>query len=158
MSEEKSTLEIGGSVDVLKSSDAPSSNGGVALRDEDIERTLQDVESILGEPVRKRRGRKPKAESESAQSAPPVPGFDAAQMEGTLVEVYFQLVAVLARVPIIATPEQRDGVKPLLTYCVNKYIPGNASEHLPLIGLAFITLEIARQSRIAAQEKGGVRK
>lgn len=123
-----------------------SSNIGVGLRDADIDKVLDDVQAITGEPVRKKRGRKPKSESPTREEGTPLP-FDAAQIEPILISTYLQLLSIFARVPIVITTDQKEGIGPLLTHCANQYIPGDSNKHLPAVGLVLMTFEIVRQSR-----------
>jgi hypothetical protein len=128
----------------------------------DIEQAIRDVEGITGEPIRKKRGRKPKDPSQKTEGKQaPVPGFDAKEFENTLSGIYWQFVSVLARVSVIPKPEQEEKAKPLLVYCANKYIPAGASEHVPLIALCMITLDIAKTARaefLEASEMNGGKK
>lgn len=140
---------------ILQASYSSAENEGVGLRDSDIERAIADAESILGEPLEKKRGRKPKGEGfGQGPTAPEIPGFDSAQFAETLSGIYWSVISAAARVPVIPTPEQAEKITPLITYCANKYIPKGASEHIPLIALCMTTIEIARQARAEVLETG----
>jgi len=122
-----------------------NSGDGVGLRDQDVEQALRDAEALIGTPLRRKRGRKPKSETAQTQTVPP--SFDAKQIEGTLVEVYLNILAILAHGPVQITQQQKDGIGPLLSHCANQYIPGDSSKHIPAVALVMVTFEIWRQSR-----------
>lgn len=156
-----------------KDTDTGGTDGALHFRNTSPEATLADVDRLMERTGRKgKRGRKPKTESGGSEPQktdsvdPSIPQMDAAAFGETLTSLYLRLLGIAARVPLIVAEDQKQPLQDSLVYCANKYIPGGWAEHVPLVGLCLLSLDIyshsrkewAREKRAEAEAASGKKK
>lgn len=134
-------------------------NAGAAIKirgTAQLDETLSDVDAILEQHGRKkRRGRKPKESFTEAQTEPiePEPEKTSSEKFGpVLTSLYLQLLGMLAGGPPVSTEQQKEILEPTIVQCVDQYVPGEWGDHLPLVALCVVSLDIYNATHAAAHK------